>query len=114
MLLTGNINEQVLEIERICIEHNYLNETVMPYGVPVRAGDLIDNWKGYDNCTTMSKEIIVDEMTGFVKILDKWLERDAEPVVCIKILKGPKTGLTKNVNKSLANAMIEDRLAILA
>jgi len=113
MKLTGSIPEQVKEIENICKQYGFLDETVMPYGVPVKVFDLIENWKGYANCTTSSKEIITDEIVGFVKILDKWVEHANEPMVQVRIIQGPKKGTVASYRKSIATAFVNDKLAEL-
>lgn len=96
------------EVINTCNKYGFMNETIMPYSFKMTVEELVKNWKDYDHCSYSSREIMQDELIGFLPILDHWVKLANEPKVKIKLLNGK----IKDVAKSTAEDLIDLGAAI--
>lgn len=102
------------EIEKICINNDFMNRKVMPYGYGVKVEELVKSWKGYNDCDSTSQEIIRSEIAGFQPILNEWIEQEKEPLIKIKAIKGTKKGEILSYHRTIAELLIDSGMAVFA
>lgn len=101
------------EVIDTCNKYGFMKNKIMPYGFIMTVEELVKNWKDYDRCTWSSKEIMQDELKGFLPILDHWVKIENEPKVKIRILVGKQAGQIKECPKSMADELVEIKLVEL-
>ena len=95
------------EVIETCNKYGFVKNKIMPYSFVMTVEELIKNWKDYDQCTYSSKEIMQDELLGFLPLLEHWVALENEPKVRIKLTNG----VIKDVPKSVAEDFIEMNIA---
>ena len=98
------------EVIETCKKYGFMNETIMPYSFKMTVEELVKRWKDYDRCTWSSKELMQDELLGFLPILEHWVKLANEPKVKIKLLNGKITDVAKSTAEELIN--LEAAIAI--
>jgi hypothetical protein len=110
-LKNKKIMNQVTDIESICARYGFLDNVVMLYDVPVTVKALINNWKGYADCTKSAQTVILSEMHGFRSTLDTWMEHATQPMVRVQMIDGPNKNSIKEYPKDAADIMIQHAFA---
>ncbi len=95
------------EVIDICNKYGFMANVVMPYGFKMTVEELTRNWADYDRCTNSSKEIMRDELNGFLPILDQWVKIENEPIVKVRCLLGNLAGQIRKYHESTAQELIE-------
>lgn len=109
-----DINKKIKEIGETIEKYNFWNKSIFPYNFKMTVKQLYDNWLDYDNCTPCSKGVIESEITGFLPILNKWVEIEKEPKIRIKITEGKNKGEIKEIAESIAEELINCNFAVIA
>ena len=104
------VADAIKEIRGYVERYGWGERKVAPYGYGVKVADMLDRFKDFEEYTTMSREIMVEELNGLIRIINKWLKIEAEPKVNIKLANGK----LRTVPGSVAEAYIEDGFAVLA
>lgn len=99
---------KVQELKAIVNKYEWEKTTIAPYGYGVRIEEFLTWFEDYGRCTHSSKQLHLSEINGFIRIINKWIEREEEPKVMIRFLTGKKAGQTKEIPASDA----EDYIAI--
>ena len=98
---------KVQEIRGYVAMYGWENTNVHPYGYAINIVEFLDGFADYRNYTHMSKQTMLAEINGLIRILNKWIEREEEPKVTIRFLTGKKAGQTKEIPASDAEAYVE-------
>lgn len=98
------VHKVLSDIKKMILENSWENEFTYPYGSPVRAGDFLKNLDGFENMTSESKEISIDEINGFIKhFLEPRIKYLNEPKINVMSASGEIKTVThecwKIVNK---------------
>ena len=96
-----------------CKQYGFMNKTIMPYGYRMTVEEFTRNWNDYDRCTRSSKQIMEDEMKGFLPILDHWVAYENEPMIKVRIIEGTYAGEIKEYHKSTADLFVDSGMAEL-
>ena len=97
------------EVIDTCNKYGFMDKTIMPYSFKMTVGELVRNWKDYDHCTWSSKELMQDELIGFLPILENWVNLENEPKVTVRL----KNGVVKTVAKSVAEDLVDFGIATI-
>ena len=84
---------------------------IHPYGYGINIVKFLDGFDGYERCTPASKSIKIQEINGFIDIVNVWIQQEQEEKVTIRMLKGNHAGECKEVPASFAEDYIDCGLA---
>lgn len=101
------------EVIDTCNKYGFMKNKIMPYSFVMTVEELVKNWKDYDHCTYSSKELMQDELIGFLPLLEHWVEVENEPMIKIRLLSGQHAGEIREYHKSTANDFIEMGIAVI-
>lgn len=101
------------EVIDTCNKYGFMKNKIMPYSFVMTVEELVENWKDYDCYTWSSKELMQDELLGFLPILEHWVEVENEPMIKIRLLGGKHAGEIREYHKSTADDFIEMNIAEL-
>lgn len=102
---------KVQEIRALVAKYGWENTNVHPYNYPINIVEFLDGFADYRRCTHMSKQVMLQEINGLIKILNHWIAREEEPKVMIRFLTGRKAGQTKAIPASDVQDYIDIGLA---
>ena len=102
-MTTEEFKALAAETIETCNKYGFMENTIMPYSFKMTVRELVKNWKDYDRCTRSSQQIMVDELKGFLPILQHWVKLADEPKVKVKM----PNGKIKEVPKSVADDLID-------
>ena len=103
--------EKVAEVRGYVNQYGWEKSNVHPYNYPINIIEFLDGFADYRRCTHMSKQQMLAEMNGLIKIINKWIEREEEPKVMIRFITGRKAGQTKEIPESDVEDYIDCGLA---
>ena len=98
---------KVQEIRGYVTKYGWENTNIHPYNYPINIVEFLEGFADYRNYTHMSKQTMLAEINGLIRILNKWIEREEEPKVTIRFLTGKKAGQTKMIPASDAQDYID-------
>lgn len=101
------------EVIDTCNKYGFMKNKIMPYSFVMTVETFVKNWKDYDRCTWSSKEIMQDELLGFLPILEHWVKVENEPIIKIRLLEGEHAREIRECHKSIAQDFIEMGVAEL-
>lgn len=101
----------VKEVHNTCIKYNFMERKAYPYGFGIKVADLIAQWNDYDSCESTSKSIMRDELKGFLPIMDKWVIKENEPLLSVRLSEGGLAGEKKEFHLSEAFVFLHCDLA---
>jgi hypothetical protein len=101
------VKARVGRIVEICNKYGFMERTVMPYSFKMTVKELVysDGWQNYECYEKTSKAIIEDEIEGFEKILNAWVEIEKEPKLQCRVIQGTKIGQIVEYHKSAAEEL---------
>ena len=97
------------EVIDTCNKYGFMDKIIMPYSFKMTVEELTRNWKDYDYCTYSSKEIMQDELKGFLPLLEYWVNLENEPKVTVRL----KNDTVKTLPKSVAEDMVDFGIAVI-
>lgn len=101
----------VKEVHNTCIKYNFMEREAYPYGFGIKVADLIAQWNDYDSCESTSKSIMRDELRGFLPIMDKWVIKENEPLLSVRLSEGGLAGEKRELHLSEAFVFLHCDLA---
>ena len=78
----------VSEIKQLVSEYGFEERAVFPYSFKMTVEELVDGWTDFARCSFSSKQIMIQEMNGFIDVLNKWVEQENEPQVTVRLTNG--------------------------
>lgn len=91
------------EAERMIHEYGWEERTVMPYSFEMKITKIIDDFKGFDNCTGGSQSYLISLVNGLADTLNAWEKNRKEATVSVLC---ENTGEIIKVKKDLAEILV--------
>ena len=107
------MTEKVQELRAYVIKYNWGEDSIHPYGFPVKINEFLGWFKDYEQCTHSSKQLHLSEINGFIKIINSWIRTEEEPKVRIRLLTGNHKGEIKEIPQSFVEDYIDCGIAAL-
>lgn len=106
-----NFKEKAKEVIAKCEKYGFMDRKIAPYGFGITVRDFVRNWRDYDNFTDGSKEVMQDELRGFLPIIEHWIAVENEPKITVQIITGKKKRQIAKYPMSFADMLIADNMA---
>ena len=103
--------EKVAEVRGYVNKYGWLNRSVHPYGFAIGMDKFLAGFEDYEHYTHSSKQIMIAEMNGFIKIANVWIKQEEEPKVAVRLLTGKHKGEIEEIPESFVEDYVEIGLA---
>lgn len=110
LLRTGvaeDVAKKVEELRGYVNRYDWGDWEIHLYGYPVKVSKFLDGFEDFARYTSSSRDIMRSEMNGFIKIINKWIEREEEPKAIVRYLEGKKKGKIETIPNSFAQDLYE-------
>lgn len=104
----SQVQSTVKAIRKLINKYNWQDRVIHPYSFGINVVKFLDPFDDFMNYTYISKCQMIDELNGFINIVNKWIEQENEPKVTI-IYNGRKITVRESLAELLKEATEEEK-----